>query len=85
MLYLTLWFNIIFFVLYLFLFLGIKLCCPNSWANKVNQADRGGIGILFMALALAIVSFLLYGNSGCYWLKPLLRGSHPSLGCSVFH
>lgn len=36
---------------------------PNSWANKVdNQADRGGIvGILFMALALAIVSFSCTG------------------------
>lgn len=36
---------------------------PNSWANKVDkQADRGGIvGILFMALALAIVSFSCTG------------------------
>jgi thiol:disulfide interchange protein DsbD len=36
---------------------------PNSWANKVdNQADRGGVvGILFMALALAIVSFSCTG------------------------
>jgi thiol:disulfide interchange protein DsbD len=37
----------------------LSIMLPNSWANKVdNQADRGGIiGILFMALALAIVSF----------------------------
>lgn len=36
---------------------------PNAWANKVDsQADRGGIvGILFMALALAIVSFSCTG------------------------
>jgi thiol:disulfide interchange protein DsbD len=36
---------------------------PNSWANKVDQqADRGGVfGILFMALALAIVSFSCTG------------------------
>ncbi len=36
---------------------------PNSWANKVDrQADRGGlIGIFFMALALAIVSFSCTG------------------------
>jgi thiol:disulfide interchange protein DsbD len=36
---------------------------PNSWANKVDrQADKGGIiGILFMALALAIVSFSCTG------------------------
>jgi thiol:disulfide interchange protein DsbD len=36
---------------------------PNSWANKADsQADRGGIiGILFMALALTIVSFSCTG------------------------
>src|SRR3970040_1938134 len=36
---------------------------PNSWANKVDrQADIGGIiGIFFMALALAIVSFSCTG------------------------
>ena len=57
------WFNIIFFVLLLVFaasFLGaFEIMLPNSWANKVDsQADRGGlIGIFFMALALAIVSF----------------------------
>mgnify|MGYP006207404277 CR=1 FL=1 len=36
---------------------------PNSWANKVDkQADKGGmLGILFMALALTIVSFSCTG------------------------
>lgn len=36
---------------------------PNAWANKVDsQADKGGVvGILFMALALAIVSFSCTG------------------------
>lgn len=36
---------------------------PNSWANKVDkQAEKGGIiGILFMALALAIISFSCTG------------------------
>jgi thiol:disulfide interchange protein len=61
------WFNIIFFILLVFFatsFLGaFEIMLPNSWANKVdNQADKGGIiGILFMALALAIVSFSCTG------------------------
>jgi thiol:disulfide interchange protein DsbD len=61
------WFNVIFFVLlvvFAFSFLGaFEIMLPNSWANKVDsQADRGGIiGILFMALALAIVSFSCTG------------------------
>lgn len=61
------WFNIIFFVLLVFFatsFLGaFEIMLPHSWANKVDrQADRGGfIGIIFMALALAIVSFSCTG------------------------
>ena len=61
------WFNLIFFGLLVFFaasFLGaFEIVLPNSWANKVDQqADRGGfIGILFMALALAIVSFSCTG------------------------
>ena len=61
------WFNIIFFgllVVFASSFLGaFEIMLPNSWANKVDrQADRGGIvGILFMALALAIVSFSCTG------------------------
>jgi len=61
------WFNVIFFVLLVFFatsFLGaFEIMLPNSWANNVDrQADRGGlIGILFMALALAIVSFSCTG------------------------
>lgn len=61
------WFNIIFFILLIFFassFLGaFEIVLPNSWANKVDrQADRGGfIGIFFMALALAIVSFSCTG------------------------
>jgi thiol:disulfide interchange protein DsbD len=61
------WFNIIFFILlivFAFSFLGaFEIMLPQSWANKVDsQADRGGIvGILFMALALAIVSFSCTG------------------------
>ena len=61
------YFNVIFFLLLVFFaasFLGaFEIMLPNSWANKVDkQADRGGIvGILFMALALAIVSFSCTG------------------------
>ena len=61
------WFNVIFFLLlivFAFSFLGaFEIMLPQSWANKVDsQADRGGIvGILFMALALAIVSFSCTG------------------------
>lgn len=61
------WFNVIFFLLLVFFaasFLGaFEIVLPHSWANKVDQqADRGGIiGILFMALALAIVSFSCTG------------------------
>ncbi|MCL5129836.1 cytochrome c biogenesis protein CcdA [Algibacter sp. L4_22] len=61
------WFNIIFFILLVVFatsFLGaFEIMLPNSWANKVDsQADRGGlIGIFFMALALAIVSFSCTG------------------------
>jgi thiol:disulfide interchange protein len=60
-------FNIVFFILlivFAFSFLGaFEIMLPNSWANKVDrQADRGGVvGILFMALALAIVSFSCTG------------------------
>ena len=61
------WFNIIFFVLLVVFavsFLGaFEIMLPNSWANKVDtKADKGGlIGIFFMALALAIVSFSCTG------------------------
>ena len=61
------WFNIIFFLLLLVFavsFLGaFEITLPSSWGTKVDaQADRGGvIGIFFMALALAIVSFSCTG------------------------
>lgn len=56
-------FNIIMFValmVFAFSFLGaFEIMLPNSWVNKVDSgANRGGIvGIFFMALALAVVSF----------------------------
>ena len=61
------WFNIIFFlllVIFAISFLGaFEIVLPSSWGTKVDQqADRGGIiGIFFMALALAIVSFSCTG------------------------
>jgi len=61
------WFNLAFFILLVFFaasFLGaFELTLPSSWGTKVDaQADRGGyVGIFFMALALAIVSFSCTG------------------------
>lgn len=61
------WFNIVFFfilIIFAASFLGaFEIMLPNSWANKVDrQADKGGmLGIFFMALALAIVSFSCTG------------------------
>src|SRR5690606_6661402 len=60
-------FNVVFFLILLIFatsFLGaFEIMLPNSWANKIDrQADRGGlIGIFFMAMALAIVSFSCTG------------------------
>lgn len=63
----NIWFNLIFFLLLIIFavsFLGaFEITLPSSWSTKVDsQADRGGIiGIFFMALALAIVSFSCTG------------------------
>jgi thiol:disulfide interchange protein DsbD len=60
-------FNIIFFlilVVFAVSFLGaFDIMLPTSWTNKVDKkANKGGlIGIFFMALALAIVSFSCTG------------------------
>ena len=59
--------NIIFFVIFIvfaFSFFGYyELTLPTSWANKADKAaDIGGIlGVMFMALVLAIVSFSCTG------------------------
>ncbi|MFS4455665.1 cytochrome c biogenesis protein CcdA [Maribacter sp. 2304DJ31-5] len=61
------WFNLIFFLLLVVFavsFLGaFEITLPSSWANKVDaQSNKTGlIGIFFMALALAIVSFSCTG------------------------
>ncbi len=61
------WFNVAFFVLlvvFAISFFGaFEITLPQSWANKVDkESNRGGvIGIFFMAMALAIVSFSCTG------------------------
>ncbi len=61
------WFNVVFFVLLVVFavsFLGaFEIVLPSSWGTKVDaKADKGGVmGIFFMALALAIVSFSCTG------------------------
>ncbi|MDA7559054.1 protein-disulfide reductase DsbD family protein, partial [Flavobacteriaceae bacterium] len=55
--------NILFFVIFLFFafsFFGYyELTLPSSWTNKTSQGENlgGVLGIFFMALTLAIVSF----------------------------
>jgi thiol:disulfide interchange protein DsbD len=59
--------NLIFFVIFIvfaFSFFGYyELTLPTSWANKADKAaDIGGfLGVMFMALVLAIVSFSCTG------------------------
>lgn len=61
------WFNLSFFFILIFFaasFLGaFELTLPSSWGTKIDaKADKGGfVGIFFMALALAIVSFSCTG------------------------
>lgn len=60
-------FNLIFFAILVFFaisFLGaFEITLPQSWANKIDaQSNKSGIvGIFFMALALAVVSFSCTG------------------------
>lgn len=61
------WFNIIFFILLVVFavsFMGaFEITLPNSWLNKSDTvSNKGGfIGIFFMALTLALVSFSCTG------------------------
>lgn len=61
------WFNVIFFILlvgFAMSFMGaFEIVLPSSWGTKIDsKADKGGfVGIFFMALALAIVSFSCTG------------------------
>lgn len=61
------WFNIFFFILLIVFavsFMGaFEIRMPSSWINKADsKADKGGlVGIFFMALVLALVSFSCTG------------------------
>ena len=74
--------NIVFFLVFLFFafsFFGYyELTLPNSWTNKASSAEGVGgvIGIFFMALTLALVSFSCTGPI----LGTLLAGALTSDG-----
>ena len=64
----NIWLNLFFFAIFVFFafsFFGYyELTLPSSWANKMDAASAkigGAIGIFFMALTLAIVSFSCTG------------------------
>ena len=86
------WFNLLFFILLVVFacsFLGaFEIVLPSKWATKVDrQADRGGfIGIFFMALALAIVSFSCTGPIvGTLLVEAAMKGgSGPIVGMLGF-
>ena len=71
------WLNVIFFIIFLFFafsFFGYyELTLPSSWTSKTTKGESAGglIGIFFMALTLAIVSFSCTGPI----LGSLLAGS----------
>ena len=85
-------FNIVLFLvllLFAFSFLGaFEIMLPNSWANKIDdKADKGGyLGIFFMALALAIVSFSCTGPfvGSIIALSAAEGGTAPVLGMLGF-
>ena len=78
----NIWINVIFFVIFIFFsfsFFGYyELTLPNSWSNKMDSASSTGglIGIFFMAVTLALVSFSCTGPI----LGSLLAGSLTSDG-----
>ena len=77
--------NLIFFgvfVFFAFSFFGFyELTLPTKWGNKTDQGTsfKGGIGIFFMALTLAIVSFSCTGPI----LGTLLAGSLTADGGAI--
>ena len=82
----NIWLNIFFFVILVFFsfsFFGFyEITLPSSWGNKMDSAsDVGGfVGIFFMALTLAIVSFSCTGPI----LGSLLAGSLGTVGNPAF-
>lgn len=79
------WLNIFFFAVLVFFagsFFGYyEITLPSSWGNKMDSASGAGgiIGIFFMALTLAIVSFSCTGPI----LGSLLAGSLTSDGGAI--
>ena len=73
----NIWLNSIFFIVFVFFafsFFGYyELTLPSSWTNKTTQGESSGgfVGVFFMALTLAIVSFSCTGPI----LGSLLAGS----------
>ena len=62
------WLNLAFFIIFVFFafsFFGYyELTLPSSWANKMDSASSkvgGAVGIFFMAVTLAIISFSCTG------------------------
>jgi thiol:disulfide interchange protein DsbD len=78
----NIWLNIVFFVVFVFFafsFFGYyELTLPASWTSTTTQGENAGgiVGIFFMALTLAIVSFSCTGPI----LGSLLAGSLSSDG-----
>ena len=78
----NIWLNVIFFIIFIFFafsFFGYyELTLPSSWSNKMDSASSTGgiIGIFFMAVTLALVSFSCTGPI----LGSLLAGSLTSDG-----
>ncbi|MEM1323794.1 MAG: cytochrome c biogenesis protein CcdA [Bacteroidota bacterium] len=76
------WLNLAFFVIFIFFafsFFGYyELTLPSSWTNKASSAESTGgiLGIFFMALTLALVSFSCTGPI----LGSLLAGALSSDG-----
>jgi thiol:disulfide interchange protein DsbD len=82
----NIWLNLFFFLILTFFSLSFfgfyEITLPSSWGNKMDEAsDIGGfIGIFFMALTLAIVSFSCTGPI----LGSLLAGSLGTVGDPAF-
>lgn len=76
------WLNVIFFIVFIFFagsFFGFyELTLPSSWTSTTTEGENAGgiIGVFFMALTLAIVSFSCTGPI----LGSLLAGSLSSDG-----
>ncbi|MDC1237656.1 thioredoxin family protein, partial [Polaribacter sp.] len=82
----NIWLNIFFFVILVFFSLSFfgfyEITLPSSWGTKMDAASNVGgfVGIFFMALTLAIVSFSCTGPI----LGSLLAGSLGTVGNPAF-